>query len=52
MSEMLNLEKDSGEKWIANLIRSARLDAKIDIKSVNKHYIYIYFYLVFKINKC
>jgi len=34
MSEMLNLEKDSGEKWIANLIRSARLDAKIDIKSV------------------
>jgi len=33
MSEMLNLEKDSGEKWIANLIRSARLDAKIDIKS-------------------
>lgn len=33
MSEMLNLEQETGEKWIANLIRNARLDAKIDIKS-------------------
>jgi len=41
MSEMLNLEKDSGEKWIANLIRSARLDAKIDIKNVSVIYMYI-----------
>jgi len=33
MSEMLNLEKSSGEKWIVNLIRNARLDAKIDAQS-------------------
>jgi len=42
MSEMLNLEKDSGEKWIANLIRSARLDAKIDIKNVSCLFIYLF----------
>ncbi|KAI9018467.1 eIF3 subunit 6 N terminal domain-containing protein [Hyaloraphidium curvatum] len=33
MSEMLNLPRESGEKWIVNLIRNARLDAKIDAKT-------------------
>lgn len=33
MSELLNLEQETGEKWIANLIRNARLDAKIDVKT-------------------
>lgn len=35
MSEMLNLPVESGEKWIVNLIRNARLDAKIDAKTVS-----------------
>jgi translation initiation factor 3 subunit E len=33
MSAMLNLEKSTGEKWIVNLIRNARLDAKIDAQT-------------------
>jgi hypothetical protein len=36
MSEMLNLPQESGEKWIVNLIRNARLDAKIDAKTVRR----------------
>lgn len=33
LAEKLNLDKDSAEKWIVNLIRNARLDAKIDSKA-------------------
>ncbi|RKO96592.1 hypothetical protein CAUPRSCDRAFT_7952, partial [Caulochytrium protostelioides] len=30
LSERLNMAPDAGEKWIVNLIRDARMDAKID----------------------
>ena len=30
LSEKLNMDRDAAEKWIVNLIRNARLDAKID----------------------
>jgi translation initiation factor 3 subunit E len=29
-AEKLNMDQDAAEKWIVNLIRNARLDAKID----------------------
>jgi hypothetical protein len=36
LSERLNLLRDEGEKWIANLIRETRMgaDAKIDLEKV------------------
>ncbi|WIA30440.1 hypothetical protein OEZ86_000524 [Tetradesmus obliquus] len=33
LSERLNMDKEAAEKWIANLILSARLNAKIDSKA-------------------
>ena len=30
LSQKLNLPEEEGERWIVNLIRNARLDAKID----------------------
>ncbi|RKP07229.1 eIF3 subunit 6 N terminal domain-containing protein [Thamnocephalis sphaerospora] len=30
LAQRLNLEKDEGEKWLVNLIRDTRMDAKID----------------------
>lgn len=30
LAEKLNLDRDAAEKWIVNLIRNAKLDAKID----------------------
>jgi translation initiation factor 3 subunit E len=35
LATKLNMDKDSAERWIVNLIRNARLDAKID--SVKSH---------------
>ncbi len=32
LSEKLNMNYDDAERWIVNLIRTARLDAKIDTK--------------------
>ncbi|KAI9207858.1 eukaryotic translation initiation factor 3 [Polychytrium aggregatum] len=32
LSQKLNMGEDEGEKWIVNLIRNARMDAKIDSK--------------------
>ena len=34
LAEKLNMSPDDAEKWIVNLIRNARLDAKIDSKLV------------------
>ena len=34
LSEKLNLDEVEGEKWIVNLIRNAKMDAKIDAKTV------------------
>ena len=34
LAEKLNMEADKAEEWIVNLIRNARLDAKIDSKEV------------------
>ena len=34
LAEKLNMTSDDAEKWIVNLIRNARLDAKIDSKLV------------------
>ena len=34
LAEKLNMTADDAEKWIVNLIRNARLDAKIDSKLV------------------
>ncbi|EPS40142.1 hypothetical protein H072_6091 [Dactylellina haptotyla CBS 200.50] len=33
LSQRLNLSQDEGEKWIVNLIRDTRVDAKIDYKN-------------------
>ncbi len=33
LSERLNMDQDAAEKWIANLILNARLNAKIDSQS-------------------
>ncbi|KAG9292943.1 hypothetical protein G9A89_016305 [Geosiphon pyriformis] len=32
LSQTLNLEQEEGEKWIVNLIRDTRVDAKLDFK--------------------
>lgn len=34
LAEKLNMTVDDAERWIVNLIRNARLDAKIDSKLV------------------
>ncbi len=34
LADKLNMSTDDAEKWIVNLIRNARLDAKIDAKEV------------------
>lgn len=33
LAEKLNMDEDAAERWIVNLIRNARLDAKIDSKA-------------------
>jgi len=33
LAEKLNMDQDAAERWIVNLIRNARLDAKIDSKN-------------------
>ena len=37
LAEKLNMTPEEAERWIVNLIRNARLDAKIDSKLVKKH---------------
>jgi translation initiation factor 3 subunit E len=32
LAEKLNMDQESAERWIVNLIRNAKLDAKIDSK--------------------
>lgn len=34
LAEKLNMTEEDAERWIVNLIRNARLDAKIDSKLV------------------
>ena len=34
LANKLNMSIDNAERWIVNLIREARLDAKIDAKEV------------------
>ena len=36
LAEKLNMSPEEAERWIVNLIRNARLDAKIDSKQVNQ----------------
>jgi len=33
LAEKLNMDQEAAERWIVNLIRNARLDAKIDSKA-------------------
>ena len=35
LAAKLNMSRDEAERWIVNLIRNAKLDAKIDAKEVN-----------------
>lgn len=35
LAEKLNMSTDDAEKWIVNMIRNARLDAKIDSRLVS-----------------
>lgn len=37
LSQTLNLTQEEGEKWIVNLIRDTRVDAKIDFEEVCVH---------------
>ena len=36
LAEKLNMTPEEAERWIVNLIRNARLDAKIDSKQVGR----------------
>jgi len=36
LAEKLNMTPEEAERWIVNLIRNARLDAKIDSKLVRR----------------
>ena len=36
LAEKLNMTPEEAERWIVNLIRNAKLDAKIDSKLVKK----------------
>ena len=38
LATKLNMPIDNAERWIVNLIREARLDAKIDAKEVRWKY--------------
>lgn len=38
LADKLNMSPDDAEKWIVNLIRNARLDAKIDSQLVSEIY--------------
>lgn len=47
LAEKLNMTNEEAEKWIVDLIRNARLDAKIDSKLVlNQHMIIFLNYLL------
>lgn len=35
LADKLNMSSEDAEKWIVNMIRNARLDAKIDSKLVS-----------------
>jgi hypothetical protein len=35
LANNLNMSRDDAERWIVNLIRNAKLDAKIDAKEVS-----------------
>ncbi|VDO89308.1 unnamed protein product [Schistosoma mattheei] len=37
LAEKLNMDVDDAEKWIVNLIRNARMDAKIDSQKVKQY---------------
>jgi hypothetical protein len=37
LSQTLNLSQEEGEKWIVDLIRDTRVDAKIDFEEVGPH---------------
>lgn len=37
LADKLNMSSDDAEKWIVNLIRNARLDAKIDSQLVRAY---------------
>ena len=39
LASKLNMTADNAERWIVNLIREARLDAKIDAKKVSNNFI-------------
>jgi translation initiation factor 3 subunit E len=43
LAEKLNMTNEEAEKWIVDLIRNARLDAKIDSKLVNIDYLAHFF---------
>ena len=35
LSDRLGMSREEGERWIVDLVRDARLDAKIDFKEVS-----------------
>lgn len=41
LANNLNMSRDDAERWIVNLIRNAKLDAKIDAKEVRPQYQYV-----------
>lgn len=42
LADKLNMSPEEAERWIVNLIRNARLDAKIDSKLVRPAVIFLY----------
>lgn len=47
LADKLNMSPEEAERWIVNLIRNARLDAKIDSKLVMAMYLISQFNLFF-----
>ncbi|KAJ3129700.1 Eukaryotic translation initiation factor 3 subunit E [Nowakowskiella sp. JEL0407] len=41
LSEKLNMGQEDGEKWIVNLIRNAKMDAKIDAETVSRAFSFV-----------
>ena len=51
LAEKLNMTPEAAEKWIVNLIRNARLDAKIDSKEVMLILVFLIYIFLFIIEE-
>ena len=52
LATKLNMSSDDAEKWIVNLIRNAKLDAKIDAKEVSFYFCHLRFISPIILHRC